>query len=38
MNTTVTPQQKVHKLLQLTELKSESAALEVQFNSFWRSL
>jgi len=26
------------KLLQLSELKTESAALESQFNSFWRSL
>ncbi|SDB22836.1 hypothetical protein SAMN05660653_01115 [Desulfonatronum thiosulfatophilum] len=26
------------KVLQLSELKTESAALENQFNSFWRSL
>lgn len=26
------------KLMQLSELKTESAALEEQFNSFWRSL
>ncbi len=26
------------KMLQLFELKTESAALEEQFNSFWRSL
>jgi len=38
MNTTATPRQKAKKLLQLTELKSESSALEVQFDSFWRSL
>ncbi len=38
MNTTATPRQKANKLLQLTELKSESSALEAQFDSFWRSL
>lgn len=39
MNTTeATRAKNGKKLLQLTELKSESATLEEQFDSFWRSL
>ncbi len=39
MSTTdVTHTKSDKKMLQLTELKSESAAVQAQYDSFWRSL
>lgn len=38
MNTTANRSSESKKLLQLSDLKTESAALNEQFNSFWGSL